>query len=138
MIDSIISLLEHNRFSKGIFAWVGFNVKYLEYENIERVAGDTKWSFWSLFKYAIEGIVSFTIKPLFCSLVLGVVSLVTGIVLIILNANGVLNVSNSSLLIILLFMFSILMICLGIVGEYLAKAYTEIKNRPDYIIKKKY
>ena len=138
MVDAIISLPEHNRFSKGIFAWVGFKTKYIEFENKERVAGETKWSFWMLFKYAIEGIVSFTTAPLTFAITTGILSFLAGIILIILAVNNIFNVSNSSLLIILLFMFSVQFISLGIIGEYIAKTYTEIKNRPNYIIKNKY
>lgn len=138
MVDSIISLPEHNRFSKGIFAWVGFKTKYIEFENKERVAGETKWSFWKLFKYAIEGIVSFTTVPLTFAIVFGIISLLAGIVLLILTIINVLNVSNDTILIVSMFLFSIQFISLGIIGEYLAKTYTEVKNRPNYIIKKKY
>ena len=138
MVDSIISLPEHNRFSKGLFAWVGFNTKYIEFENKERVAGETKWSFWGLFKYAIEGIVSFTTAPLTFAITFGVLSFIAGIVLIVLNAISLLNISNFVLLIVILFLSSVQLLSLGIIGEYLAKTYIEIKNRPNYIIKKKY
>lgn len=138
MVNAIISLSEHNRFSKGLFAWVGFKTKYIEFENKERIAGETKWSFWSLFKYAIEGIVSFTTSPLIFAITLGILSFIAGIVLIILNVIKILSISNSVLLIIILFLSGIQLLSLGIIGEYLAKTYTEIKNRPNYIIKKKY
>ena len=138
MVDAIISLPEHNRFSKGLFAWVGFKTKYIEFENKERVAGETKWSFWNLFKYAIEGIVSFTTAPLTFAITSGILSFLAGIVLIILSAINVLNIGNAPFLIVIMFLFSFQFISLGIIGEYLAKTYIEVKNRPNYIIKKKY
>ena len=137
MVESIISLPEHNRFSKGIFAWVGFNTKYIEFENQERIAGETKWSFWSLFKYAIEGIVSFTTIPLTFAIVFGILTFIAGIILLILRCIGVIVISNETLLVIILFLCSIQLLSLGIVGEYLSKTYIEVKNRPNYIIKRK-
>lgn len=138
MVDSIISLPENNRFSKGLFAWIGFNTKYIEFENQERVAGKTKWSFWSLFKYAIDGIVSFTTIPLTFAITFGLLSFIASVILLILSLKNVLFIDNSILLIIMLFVFSIQFLLLGIIGEYLSKMHTEVKHRPSYIIKKKY
>ena len=138
MVDSIISLPEHNRFSKGIFAWVGFNTKYIEFENQERIAGTTKWSFWKLFKYAIEGIVSFTTMPLTLAIIFGILSFIASVVLLIASIANIINVSNFALLVVVLFLSSIQFFSLGVIGEYIAKTYTEVKDRPNYIIKKKY
>lgn len=139
MVDSIISLKEYNRYSKGLFSFVGFKTKWLEYENIERVAGKTKWNFWSLFKYAVEGICAFSTAPLILAIIFGLLfQFVSLILLIIIIVDLIIKVSVSNLLIILCIIFfvsGIQLFTTGIIGEYLSKTYLEVKNRPIYIIK---
>jgi len=142
VVDSILSLCEKQRFSKGIFSWVGYHTKWLEFENVERVAGETKWSFWKLFLYAIEGIVSFTTVPLRLATVTGfIVSMVAFAYLLYYVIRAIiLQIYNEvpgypSLLSILLFLGGLILIALGIIGEYLAKTYMEVKNRPLYIVR---
>ena len=141
VVDAILSLGERQRFSKGIFAWVGFRTKWLEYENIERVAGETKWSFWKLFLYAIEGIVSFTTAPLRMATIVGfLTSLGAFIYLLYYFIRAVIlqiweDVPGyPSLLSFMLFLGGMVLMALGIVGEYLAKTYIEVKHRPLYVI----
>ena len=140
VVDSILSLKEYNRFSKGIFSWVGYKTKYLEYENVERVAGETSWSFWKLFKYAIDGIVAFTTAPLNISMILGMsVSLFAFIYMIFVFVKALLHgdpvAGYPSLMVVILFLGGIQLLGIGILGEYLSKMYIEIKNRPIYIAK---
>ena len=140
VVDSILQLKEYNRYSKGLFSFVGFKTKWLEYENVERVAGETKWSFWKLFKYAIEGIVAFTTAPLSMAAVLGVIICLIafiGIIVIIVKtlAFGDPTGGWPSMVCILLFVSGIQLLCMGIIGQYLAKTYLETKKRPIYIIK---
>lgn len=138
MVDSILSMKEYNRFSKGIFSWVGFKVRYIEYENVERAAGTTAWSFWGLFRYSLEGIMAFSTAPLSLSILLGIISCVLSvgfIPLIILNA---LLFSGSLLDIlvlssVILFMGGLQLFCTGILGQYLSKTYLETKSRPIYL-----
>lgn len=143
MVDSIISMGEYHRFSKGIFAWVGFKTKYLEYENVERVAGETKWSFWKLFKYAIEGIVAFTTFPLRIATLIGVFVSFVGFIFMMYIAIKAIVFGDPvagypSLIVVITMLGGIQLIVLGVLGEYLAKTYMETKRRPIYIIKKKY
>jgi len=140
VIDSIISLKEYNRYSKGLFSFVGFKTKWLEYENIERVAGETKWSFWKLFKYAIEGIVAFTVAPLSLAAIIGIIICLIAFISIIVIVVKTLIYGDPvggwpSMVCILLFVSGIQLFCMGIIGQYLAKTYLETKNRPIYIIK---
>lgn len=140
MVDSILTLTEYNRFSKGIFSWVGFKTKWLEYENIERVAGETKWSFFKLLCYSIEGIVAFSTVPLAISLIVGTffcfTSLVAGIIILILSVtSGTGNVSYAGLICIAFLLAGIGLMCNGIQGQYISKTYTEVKKRPIYIAK---
>ena len=140
VIDSIISLKEYNRYSKGLFSFVGFNTKWLEYENIERVAGETKWSFWKLFKYAIEGIVAFSTAPLSFAAVIGLIMCIVSFIAIIVIVVKTLIFGDPvggwpSMVCILLFVSGIQLFSIGIIGQYLAKTYLETKNRPIYIIK---
>jgi glycosyltransferase involved in cell wall biosynthesis len=140
MVDSILSLREYNRYSKGLFSFVGFKTKWLEYENVERVAGATKWSFFKLFKYAIEGIVAFSTIPLiistFLGLVMCLVAFIAMIAIIVKTlAFGDPTTGWPSLACIILFASGIILFSLGIIGEYLSKIYLEIKQRPIYIIK---
>ncbi|HEM6112936.1 TPA: glycosyltransferase family 2 protein [Streptococcus suis] len=140
VIDSILELNEVNRFSKGIFSWVGFNVTYLPYENRERVAGETSWNFWSLLRYSIEGFINFSDAPLNFSIWSGLISFclsVLGILFVIIRK---LTIGGSvtgwaSLVSIILFIGGIQLLSLGIIGKYLSKIFLETKKRPIYIIK---
>lgn len=140
MVDAILTVREYNRFSKGLFNWVGFRVKYLSYENIERVAGGTKWSFWKLFAYSVEGILAFSVAPLAFISVLGVVISGVSFLGILLIFIRTLSLGDPvegwpSLASIISFIGGLQLFCLGIIGQYLAKAYLETKNRPIYIIR---
>ena len=139
-VNAILSLNEYNRFSKGIFPWVGFKVKWFEYENIERAAGETKWSFWKLFFYSLEGVISFSIKPLHLASILGIGIFVLSVVLFILMVvrkfvAGLPDTGWSSIICLILFIGGIQLFTIGILGEYLAKIHQEIKNRPHFIVK---
>ncbi len=138
MVDAILEMGEYNRFTKGIFGWVGFNTKWLEYENIERVAGETKWSFWKLFVYSIEGIVAFSTAPLTFISVLGVVFCFLAFFMIIFTIVRKLIFGDPvsgwpSLVCIILFLSGVQFFCTGILGQYIAKTYMEVKKRPIYI-----
>ena len=139
VVDAILSLKEYNRFSKGLFVWVGFKCEYLEYENIERVAGETKWSFWGLFRYALDGIIEFTNAPLhFAFWTGGGLTFTMFVVLLVLLIRALLGKAVAMTAVILscvLFMGGLILLCVGILGEYLAKTYGEVKGRPNYIIK---
>ena len=140
MVDSIISMTEYNRFSKGIFGWVGFNTKWLEFENVERVAGETKWNFWKLFIYSLEGIVGFSTMPLQIASVLGMLFLLLSFIVIIFVIVKTLMFGDPvagwpSLVCIIFFVSGVQLFCIGIIGQYLSKTYLETKNRPIYIIK---
>ena len=141
VVDAILSMKEYNRFSKGIFGWVGFKKKWLEYENIERVAGETKWNFWKLFLYAIEGIVAFSTVPLVLSSILGLLCCILAFIMIIFVIIRTLVFGDPtagwpSLVCIILLLSGIQMLGIGIVGQYLAKTYLEAKNRPIYLVSK--
>lgn len=140
VVDSILSLREYNRFSKGLFAWVGFKTKYLEYENVERIAGNTKWSMWKLFLYAFDGIIAFSTVPLAISSFVGFVMFFVSIlwafyiaIKTILFGDPVAGFPTLSCLI--LFIGSIQLFSVGILGQYLSKVYSEVKHRPIYICK---
>ena len=140
VVDAIISLKEYNRYSKGLFSFVGFNTKWIEYENVERVAGETKWSFWKLFKYALEGITAFSTTPLILSSILGIIFCVIAffaIVFIIVKTlvYGDPTAGWPSLACIIVFVSGVQLFCMGVIGQYLSKTYLEVKNRPIYIIK---
>ncbi len=140
MVNSILELKEYNRYSKGLFSFVGYKTKWLEYENINRVAGTTKWSFWKLFIYAIEGIVSFTTTPLTIAALIGIIFCLIAFIMIIVIIIKTLCFGDPvngwpSLACIIFFVSGVQLFCLGIMGEYLAKAYLETKKRPIYIIK---
>lgn len=140
MVDAILDMSEYNRFSKGIFSWVGFNVKYLPYENVERAAGTTAWSFWGLFKYSLEGIMAFSTAPLAMSSLLGILSCIISFILIIITVIKTLvfgeSVDGYPTTICVIFMLSGLqLLCTGILGQYLSKTYLETKHRPIYIAK---
>lgn len=138
--DAVISMREYNRFSKGLTSFVGFNTKWLEYENVERVAGETKWSFWKLFKYALEGITAFSTAPLAFSSVLGLFFTVVSAILILFIIIKTLVFGDPtsgwpSMVCIMVFMGGIQLLSLGIIGQYLSKTYLEVKNRPIYFVK---
>ena len=141
-VDSILSLEEYNRFSKGIFGWVGFNTKWLEFENVERKKGETKWSFWKLFAYAIDGIMAFSTTPLAMASFLGVFFCVLAFIFIIFivvrqlvfgDPNN--TVGWASTICIISLVSGVQLFCLGILGQYLSKTYLEVKKRPMFIIK---
>lgn len=139
VVDAIISMKEYNRYSKGIFSFVGFKTKWIEYENIKRVAGKTKWSFWKLFKYAIEGIVGFSTFPLVLSALIGLVFCLLSFIMIIVIIVKTLIFGDPvsgwpSLMCVIFFIGGIQLFVMGIIGEYLSKTYLETKNRPIYII----
>ncbi len=140
MVDAILSMCEYNRFSKGIFGWIGFDTKWIEYENVERVAGKTKWSFWKLFKYSLEGITAFSVEPLQIASIFGVffsfIALIMIIVIIIRTlVFGDPTSGWPSLVCIIMLIGGIQLLCIGILGQYLAKTYLETKHRPIYISK---
>lgn len=142
VVDAILSLKEYNRFSKGIFGWVGFKKKWLEYENIERVAGETKWSFWGLFRYALEGIVAFSTAPLVFSSIIGLAFCLIAFIMVLVIIVRTLVFGDPtagwpSLVCIIMFVSGIQLFGIGILGQYLAKTYLETKNRPIYITKEK-
>ncbi len=138
--ESIKSMREYNRYSKGLFTFVGFKTKWIEYENIKRIAGETKWSFWKLFKYAIEGITAFSTVPLVLSSIIGIVFCIISFLLILLIVIRTLVYGDPtsgwpSMICIIFFVSGVQLFSLGIIGQYLSKTYLEIKNRPIYIIK---
>lgn len=142
MVDAILSMSEYNRFTKGIFGWVGFKTKWIEYENTERVAGETKWSFWKLFKYSLEGIIGFSTMPLMLASWLGVFMCLFAVVAIIFVIVRQLLFGGSAFgwpsMVCIIAMFSgIQLFCIGILGQYLSKTYLESKKRPIYIAKEK-
>ena len=140
MKDAILAMPEYNRFSKGIFGWVGFRTKWLEYENVERVAGETKWNFWKLFLYSVEGIIAFSTAPLVLSSVFGMLFCILSFALIVFIIVRTILFGDPvagwpSLVCIMFFIGGIQLFCHGITGQYLSKTYLETKNRPKYIIK---
>ena len=140
VVDSIISMREYNRYSKGLFTFVGFKTKWISYENIERVAGKTKWSFWKLFKYALEGITAFSTAPLIFSSIIGLLFCLVEFLLIILIIVRTLVFGDPtsgwpSMVCIIFFVSGVQLFSLGIIGQYMSKSYLEIKHRPIYIIR---
>lgn len=140
VVDAILSVKEYNRFSKGIFSWVGFETKWIEYENIERAAGETKWSFWKLFLYSLDGIVGFSTAPLAISSIVGILSCLIAFVMICVIIVRTLVFGDPvagwpSLVCIITFIGGVQLLCIGILGQYLSKTYLEVKRRPIYIIK---
>ena len=138
MTDAVLSMAEYNRFSKGIFSWVGFKTKWIDYKNVERVAGTTKWNFWGLLKYSIEGIVGFSTAPLLMAAGLGLAFCVlafVGIMIVVVRALMFGDPTSGwpSLVCIILLCSGVQLLCTGIAGEYLAKTYLETKHRPIYI-----
>ena len=140
VVDSILELTEYNRFTKGIFSWIGYRTKWLEYINVERAAGTTKWSFWKLFLYSLDGIIAFTTAPLALASVLGMVFFLIALVLIALIIIRTLIFGDPtagwpSLVCIICLIGGVQLFCTGIVGQYLARTYLETKKRPIYIIR---
>ncbi|MBE6025154.1 MAG: glycosyltransferase family 2 protein [Cellulosilyticum sp.] len=139
VVNAILSMGEYNRFSKGIFGWVGFKRKWLEFENVERVAGETKWSFWKLFVYAIDGIVAFSTAPLTMASIFGTIMCLTAFlfILVIIVRTLIFGDPTSgwpSMVCIILLVSGIQLLCLGVQGQYLAKTYLETKKRPIYLV----
>ena len=139
MVNSVLSLKEYNRFSKGIFSWVGYRTKWLEYENVERAAGETKWSFWKLFLYSLESIVAFSTVPLSIASVMGILFCFVAFIIIIFIIVRTLMYGDStsgwpSMVCIMFFIGGVQLLCLGIMGQYLSKTYLEVKKRPIYIV----
>ena len=139
MVDSVLSLKEYNRFSKGIFSWVGYRTKWLEYENVERAAGETKWSFWKLFLYSLESIVAFSTVPLSIASVMGILFCFVAFIIIIFIIVRTLMFGDPtsgwpSMVCIMFFIGGVQLLCIGIIGQYLSKTYLEVKKRPIYIV----
>ncbi len=137
--DAILSMPEYNRFSKGLYEWIGFRTKWIAFENVERVAGESKWSFWKLFKYSLEGIVAFSTAPLVLSAMLGLVFMCVSLCSIVLLVLRQYLFHNSvdgwtSMVCVMLLLSGIQLFSMGIFGQYMAKAYLEVKRRPHYII----
>ena len=140
MVDAILSMKEYNRFTKGIFGWVGFETKWVEFENIERARGETKWNFWKLFVYSIEGITAFSTVPLSIASFMGGLFCILAFIMILFTIVRKLIFGDPvsgwpSLVCIISLVSGVQLFCLGIVGQYLARMYMEVKNRPIYIIK---
>ena len=141
MVDAILELKEYNRYTKGLFSFVGFKTKWLEYENIERKAGKTKWNFWGLFMYALEGIVAFSTKPLMISAIIGflffLISFILILILVLKNILVGIPINEwLTTICVVFFVSGVQLFCMGIFGMYLSKTYLETKNRPVYIIRK--
>ena len=139
-VDALLAMKEYNRFSKGLFGWVGFRTKWIEFENVERVAGETKWSFWKLLLYAIDGMVAFSTMPLSVAALIGILMCVIAAISIIFIIVRQLCFGGSafgwpSMVCIMIFIGGVQLLCMGIMGQYLAKTYLEVKNRPIYICK---
>lgn len=138
-VNALLQMKEYNRFSKGLFGWVGYKTKWIEFENVERVAGETKWSFWSLFKYSIEGILAFTTAPLVIASVVGVLLCILAFIFIIFIIVRKICFNNSvngwaSMVCIISMLGGVQLFAVGILGQYLAKLYLEIKKRPIYLV----
>lgn len=142
VVNAIISLKEYNRYSKGLFSFVGFETKWIEYENVERVAGETKWSFWKLFKYALEGITAFSTVPLLIASLVGLLFCLLAFIAIIFIIIRTLIYGDPtsgwpSLVCIIVFVSGVQLFSIGIIGQYLSKTYLEVKQRPIYIVKER-
>lgn len=141
MVDAVISMREYNRYSKGLFSFVGFKTKWLEYENVQRAAGETHWSFWKLLVYAIDGICAFSTVPLVLSAVLGLIFCFVAFVMIVVIVVKTLLFGDPvsgwpSMVCVMLFVGGVQLLALGVIGEYLAKTYLETKRRPIYVVKR--
>ena len=140
VVDALLCMKEYNRFTKGIFGWVGYRTKWIEFENVERKKGETKWSFWKLFMYSLEGITSFSTAPLAFAAFMGVLFCLFsfGLIIFTIVRKALFGDPTSgwpSLVCIISLVSGVQLFCLGIVGEYLAKTYMEVKNRPIYLVK---
>lgn len=140
VVDAILAMSEYNRFTKGIFGWVGYETKWLEYENVERRKGETKWSFWKLFLYSLEGIIAFSTAPLTIASVMGVLFCVLAFAMIVFTIVRKLLFDDPtsgwpSLVCIIMMVSGVQLFCLGILGQYLSKTYMEVKKRPIYLVK---
>lgn len=139
MVDAIVEMGENNRFSKGIFGWIGFRTYWLPYKNVERIVGETKWSFWKLFKYSIDGIVNFSQVPLSIASIGGIILTLVAFIMVVVVAIRKLIFGDpvdgwASLVCIITFIGGIELFCMGIIGQYIAKIYLETKRRPHYIV----
>ncbi|MGO2891115.1 glycosyltransferase family 2 protein [Enterococcus devriesei] len=140
MVDAVLELTEHNRFSKGLFSWVGFKTEYISFENRERTVGETSWSFWKLFNYSIDGIVNFSDAPLNIASFVGAFSCVaSGIAMLFIIIRALVfgdpTAGWPSLVTIILFIGGVQLLCIGIIGKYIGKIFMETKKRPVYIVK---
>ena len=140
MADAVVSLAERERFTKGIYAWVGFKTKWISYENVERARGTSKWSFWSLFNYASSGIIAFATTPLRGAIWIGILIVIVSAIYGIYTAWYALTypertTGRATIILIMLFLGGVIIMLLGMIGEYLARIYMEVKQRPIYIIK---
>lgn len=138
-VDALLSMPEYNRFSKGLYEWIGFRTKWIEFENVERVAGETKWSFWKLFKYSLEGVAAFTTLPLAMASILGMLCILVALLIIVFLSVRQILWHNSvdgwtSMVCIVVLLSGLQLFSLGIIGQYISKMYMEIKRRPHYII----
>lgn len=141
--DAILSMKEYNRFSKGIFGWVGYKTKWLEYENVERAAGETKWSFWKLFLYALDGIMAFSTVPLSMASMFGILFCALAFVFMIFIFVRALIYGDPvagwpSMVCIMTFIGGVQLLCIGIMGQYMSKMYMEVKDRPKYLVKEEF
>ena len=140
VVDTVLSMEEYNRFSKGIFGWIGFRTKWLDYVNVERVAGETKWSFWKQFLYAIDGIIAFSTMPLVIASLSGILFCITAILMAVYFAVKTVLYGDPvagfpTLICLILLIGGVQLFCIGILGQYLSKTYLEAKKRPIYIVK---
>ena len=143
MIDAVLEMSEYNRFSKGIFGWVGFRTKWLEYENVQRVAGETKWNFWKLFLYSLDGIMAFSTMPLSIASFFGILFCILAFVFMIFIFVRALIYGDPvagwpSMVCIISFIGGVQLLCLGIMGQYMSKLYMEVKDRPKYLVKEEF
>jgi len=141
MVDAILSMSEYNRFSKGIFGWVGFRTYWLSFENVERVAGTTSWNFWGLFRYAIDGIVNFSNAPLDIASGFGIIMTIVAFIMLVFIIVRKLLFGDpvagwASTMSVIIFIGGIQLLCLGVMGQYIGKTYLETKRRPQYIVGK--
>ena len=135
MVDAILSMKEYNRFSKGIFSWVGFRTKYIEVVNTERAAGKTTWNFWKLLIYSLEGIMAFSTAPLYLAVIMGLIFLLLAIAMAVKTLICGENMAGDNLLVTLVCLIGgVQLFCIGVMGQYIAKTYLEVKGRPVYII----
>lgn len=142
MVDAILEMTEYNRFSKGIFCWVGFETKWIGYKNVERAAGNTKWSFWKLLIYALDGVIAFSTAPLVFATIVGIIMFFCALIMILVFVGKTILFGDPvagypSLVCFILLLGGIQLFCMGIIGQYLSKTYLEVKKRPIYIAKEK-